>query len=76
MEKDSLKIVEKYVGAKEGMETAKARSRSSFSLTEEQAKEIGALCRSVEMHLKKPQDIEWALDDNSLWLLQARAITA
>jgi rifampicin phosphotransferase len=37
---------------------------------------IGALARRVEEHRGCPQDIEWAIDGDALWLLQARPITA
>jgi rifampicin phosphotransferase len=40
------------------------------------AQAIGALARRVEEHRGGPQDIEWAIDGETLWLLQARPITA
>ncbi|MGH2738009.1 MAG: PEP/pyruvate-binding domain-containing protein [Actinomycetota bacterium] len=39
------------------------------------ARAIGDLARRVEEHLGRPQDIEWAIEGGSLWLLQARPIT-
>ena len=44
-------------------------------LTTEQARLIGDLARRVEEHQGTPQDIEWAIADGSVWLLQARPIT-
>ena len=44
-------------------------------LDAEQARAIGDLARTVEEHLGRPQDIEWAIGGGSLWLLQARPIT-
>ncbi|HZD01982.1 MAG TPA: PEP/pyruvate-binding domain-containing protein [Actinomycetes bacterium] len=44
-------------------------------LNAEKARAIGDLARRVEQHLRLPQDIEWAIDGGSLWLLQARPIT-
>ena len=44
-------------------------------LTTGQAQVIGDLARRVEEHQGRPQDIEWAIADGSLWLLQARPIT-
>jgi phosphohistidine swiveling domain-containing protein len=41
----------------------------------ERAREIGDLASQVEEHFGHPQDIEWAIDSGSLWLLQARPIT-
>lgn len=45
-------------------------------VTEEQALEIAALATRVADYAGTPQDIEWALASNQLWLLQARPITA
>ena len=45
------------------------------ALKAEQARAIGDLARRVEEHFGRPQDIEWAIDGSSLWLLQARPIT-
>jgi phosphohistidine swiveling domain-containing protein len=46
------------------------------ALDQERAREIAALATSVEDVFGAPQDIEWALADGSLFLLQARPITA
>jgi pyruvate,water dikinase len=40
------------------------------------ALEIARLARRVEGHFGGPQDIEWALEGDALWLLQARPITS
>jgi rifampicin phosphotransferase len=44
-------------------------------LDAERARAIGDLARRVEDHFRRPQDIEWAIGGDSLWLLQARPIT-
>ena len=45
-------------------------------LTKAQVLEVADLAKRVEDHFGAPQDIEWAIEDNSLWLLQARPITS
>lgn len=45
-------------------------------LSADEANEIARLCREVEDALGGPQDVEWAIDDDGVWLLQARPITA
>lgn len=45
-------------------------------LTAEEARLLADLCRRVESALDGPQDVEWAIDDDGVWLLQARPITA
>jgi pyruvate,water dikinase len=44
-------------------------------LTDEQVRRVADLARSAARHFGSPQDIEWALADGKLWLLQARPIT-
>jgi rifampicin phosphotransferase len=41
-----------------------------------QALAIAGLARHVEEHFGRPQDIEWAIEGGSLYLLQARPMTA
>ncbi len=40
-----------------------------------QAKEVVGLARRVADHLGAPQDVEWAVADGRVWLLQSRPIT-
>jgi pyruvate,water dikinase len=44
-------------------------------LEADSAQAIAGLARRVEAYLGGPQDIEWAIADGTLWLLQARPIT-
>jgi len=46
------------------------------AITADQALAVAALARRVEQHFDIPQDLEWALTDERLWLLQARPMTA
>ncbi len=48
----------------------------SSILKEEVIQEIVGLLLKVEKHFKVPQDIEWAIQDGKLFLLQARPITS
>ncbi|HTW96132.1 MAG TPA: phosphoenolpyruvate synthase [Candidatus Methylomirabilis sp.] len=54
-----------------------AHERSKFSLTEEQAKQLGAWGMEIEKHYGKAMDIEWALDghEKKLYIIQARPET-
>lgn len=45
-------------------------------LTSSEIAEIGILCAKVQSLYGFPVDIEWALHDKQLWLLQARPITS
>ena len=46
------------------------------TLNEETIHKIVALLIELEKHFKTPQDIEWAIENNQLFLLQARPITS
>jgi pyruvate,water dikinase len=44
-------------------------------LTEDQARRVADLARRAEAHYGRPQDVEWAFEDERLYLLQSRPIT-
>jgi len=46
------------------------------ALTDREAREVAHLARLAERHFGCPQDIEWAIEDGRLYLLQSRPITA
>lgn len=53
----------------EGMQNAR-------TLTDDQLAQLETLGHRVAEALGAPQDIEWAIADNDIWILQARPITA
>ena len=57
-------------------EDATLRRESEGALTAEKALEVAALARRVEAHFGLPQDVEWAISGDELYLLQARPMTA
>ncbi|MCW4459172.1 PEP/pyruvate-binding domain-containing protein [Microbacterium sp. MPKO10] len=50
--------------------------RSASTLTDEQVARIARLGAEIADLFGGPRDIEWALDGETLWILQARPITA
>jgi pyruvate,water dikinase len=50
--------------------------RGRLCLDDRQLLELARLAEDVAAYLGAPQDIEFALENNQLWLLQARPITA
>ncbi|WP_433520184.1 phosphoenolpyruvate synthase [Nocardia pseudovaccinii] len=44
-------------------------------LDEQQVVEVARLALTVQKHHGTPQDVEWAYDEDTLWLVQARPIT-
>src|SRR5215216_1502369 len=55
---------------------ASCRREREGAITAEQAILIAELARRVEEHFGSPQDIEWAISGDELYLLQARPMTA
>ena len=49
---------------------------SNPALTDEQASQIAELARRTATHFGVPQDIEWTIRDNEIYLLQSRPITS
>jgi len=48
---------------------------NAFCCSDKEVLEIAALARKTSLHMLCPQDIEWAIEEGKLYLLQARPIT-
>ncbi|MFL6140718.1 MAG: PEP/pyruvate-binding domain-containing protein [Labedaea sp.] len=55
---------------------AERGSGAEDAITAGQAVAVAELAAKIEAHFGVPQDIEWAIADGAIWLLQARPITA
>ncbi|MCO4756328.1 MAG: hypothetical protein KC478_17745, partial [Bacteriovoracaceae bacterium] len=60
-----------------GLETRalEAEMTKSSSLSEEQVKSIAQLGLKLEKHFQMPLDVEWAIEDDELYIVQSRPIT-
>jgi pyruvate,water dikinase len=86
IDKASLRVVGQRIGDKReaivaaGSGTASravsAEASSAPCLTEAQAARVADLVRRVEAHYGWPQDTEWGLHGEGLYLLQSRPVTA
>mgnify|MGYP000394864319 CR=1 FL=1 len=47
-----------------------------FSLRDTSIENITKVCLNIEKTFKYPQDIEWCIHKNKIWILQSRAITS
>ena len=86
--RSSGEVVEAHLGTKRRMTSVSAESKgtalvevgddrsASSVLTDAEARELVNIGLRIEQLLGGPQDIEWADDDERLWILQARPITA
>jgi len=62
---------------KEGLcyETIPETARAQSSLSDDQLFELARLAKKIEQAFGYPVDLEWAIDSQMLWTLQARPIT-
>ncbi len=44
-------------------------------LTEDQIRDVAKVCRDIENHYGSGQDIEWAIEDDKIYIVQSRPIT-
>ncbi|MEU7765543.1 phosphoenolpyruvate synthase [Nocardia sp. NPDC049190] len=86
VEKSSGRVLETVVGDKDrlyapadeqglGMIEVDESRRGRLTLSDAEIADVVALGRTVAASLGAPQDIEWAIDDDGLWVLQSRPIT-
>lgn len=45
------------------------------SLSSERLRDLSAMLVQIEQHYGSPQDVEWCLDDDGLWIVQSRPVT-
>lgn len=87
VDKESGEILNVTIGSKEEYitrdpETGETKERATSSekreaqvLDEEDTKILAELGRKVEDHYGRPQDVEWAEEDDEIYLVQSRPIT-
>jgi len=49
--------------------------RDKQKLTDEEILELAEICKNIETHYGKPEDIEWARENNTFYIVQSRPIT-
>ncbi len=87
VEKATGKLLETTIGSKEFMHVRDPKTgetkemptpddkRKAQCLNEEQMKRLAEFARKVEEHYNHPQDMEWAVEGDNIYLVQTRAIT-
>jgi phosphohistidine swiveling domain-containing protein len=87
VDKRTMTIIERQISEKEiaiypeknggtRQETLDADKRNQAALTDEQILALAEMGTKVEAHYGSPQDIEWAISEGKVYLLQARPITS
>jgi len=87
VDKQTLKILDVKVSTKNVMtvyditekrtvkKTVPEELRTKRVLTDEEIIKLAELGKKLEEHYKHPQDIEFAIDEHGIWIVQTRAIT-
>ena len=68
------KIIRKGVNGTKKQAVPKSQG-SKQKLIGKQIIDLAKMCKQIEDHYKKPQDIEWAIAKNKIYITQARPIT-
>jgi hypothetical protein len=89
VDKNNLKLLNKNIASKEvaiypvknvggsvKKETLTDELKKSQALSNNKIIELAEIGKRVENHYGKPQDIEWAIEGNRIFITQARPITA
>jgi len=85
VDRETLEVIEKRLGNKNRMSICKGEGTEVVEIkkeliekqviTDEKIKETAKVCLDMEKIFGPPQDIEWCIYNNKIWLLQSRAIT-
>lgn len=85
VEKREFNIIEKNVakqtwmlvkiGEKNQKVEIKEEKQSLQKLTDQQIKDLAKIGKKIEEHYNFPQDIEWAIQNNNIYIVQSRPIT-
>jgi len=85
VDRESSEIVERKIGRKGKMSIVENEVTKVIDiekeiankqvLSDDRVKEIAKNCLKIEKILNYPQDIEWCIYNNKVWLLQSRQIT-
>jgi len=80
--KQKIMIVRKEKGGVEEIEVPELKQGKPFDSTQGKQKladkkiiKIAKICRQIEKHYGKPQDIEWAFEKGKFYIVQSRPIT-
>jgi pyruvate,water dikinase len=86
VDKDTLEIKEKHIGKQEFMIVRDEKNYTKKvplpkdlqevqKIPDEKVKELAKYGLKIENHYGKPMDIEWAIENNKVYIVQARPVT-
>ena len=86
VDKNNGRVVERILGRKKitvkpnkngtkRVDTLKEKM-NTFCLSDILIRSLAMICLNIEKHFRYPQDIEWCIHKNKIWILQSRSITS
>ncbi len=72
--KQKVMVIRKEDGGTETINVP-ANLQEKQKISDEHVKQLAEIGIKIEKHYKKPQDIEWAIEGNKIYIVQSRAIT-
>ncbi len=66
---------QKEMTTKEGVVGIPEEKQTERKLSETKALKLAELCIQIENHYGVPQDIEWAIEKDVIYILQSRPVT-
>lgn len=86
VEKKSLRITDRKLGTKKIMVETQEKGtievdtpltkRDTFCLSDTLIENLSKVCLNIEKLFSSPQDIEWCIHKDMIWVLQSRSITS
>jgi len=86
VDKNNGRVIERILGRKKitvkpnkngtkRVDTLKEKM-NTFCLSDILIGSLAMICLNIEKHFRYPQDIEWCIHKNKIWILQSRSITS
>ncbi len=76
LEIEKKKIVsQKWQLTEEGEMPISEMFQKNQKLPDKKIKKLAQICKKIEHHYNFPQDIEWGMENNKLWIVQTRPVT-
>ncbi|HZY91689.1 MAG TPA: phosphoenolpyruvate synthase [Thermoplasmata archaeon] len=74
LSEQSFKLIRDEAGGNRRVDLEPAE-RKAQKLPDEKIVKLASLARVIESHYRRPMDVEWCADDQSLFIVQARPVT-
>jgi phosphoenolpyruvate synthase/pyruvate phosphate dikinase len=71
----SMRPIAQLTQTARALSTETLDQRINLGGPDDELRELAAMGERLQAHFGQPQDVEWAIDDGTLYLLQSRPVT-